>query len=1259
MTIPTRQREQPPSAVIDLTFEEDTGNELPPKRRTLAGPIPTVIKRQRLSLNYNFVNDFNDDDFNDNDFESSTMNDDQHMDTTRRITQYKELPITPLTSIIERKDDRDQQIGLQRSYIQVCEQRISLLVQSLDIETTTALSEDDKRKRRLELHERLKRLETAQARVRTQLSSFGKTTQSVITSSGETTESRLQVPDTSITSRIEQPLRKSTPSSTQKTPLLEIADSVVPDNDPRDVEPIDQDIMDQEIPDIDQQAVDAEMEEEDDQDEGIHTMDGLVTSDPEDEDEIRKELGDFVIYEGEDEESEDEEFVDASEHIEPSDDETNYQLDRISQSELLNLRNSSDSDSEADDIEPDSNRGEVQEFSSDVEEIQNATEHAITPDEHEVSIRSEDTPFYGNDFEAVDLEDNFADEREILPSQEPVQINSDSDIDNMDMAPPRVLPTVVDYDEVPSSPDIETQMGDPEFDELLANDPLPGETYPWTREVFGKLRDVFKLTSFRPNQLEAVNATLSGKDTFVLMPTGGGKSLCYQLPAVVNTGKTSGTTIVVSPLISLMQDQVEHLWEKSIPAGMINSKGSSEERKTTFNLFVNGMLNLVYLSPEMISASKQAQNAIAKLYREKKLARIVIDEAHCVSSWGHDFRPDYKALSIFKQQYPNIPVMALTATANHQVRMDIIHNLKLAEPIFLKQSFNRTNLYYEVLPKGKDFMKDIEKNIKTKYKGQTGIIYCHSKNSCEQTAEKLMNSGIKAAFYHAGMDPDSRLEIQKRWQSGETKVICATIAFGMGIDKPDVRYVIHLTLPRTLEGYYQETGRAGRDGDYSWCTLYFSFRDAILIQNMINKDSELDTPGKEKHSTKLRQVTQYCENVTDCRRQQVLRYFNEDFDKRDCHQNCDNCKGGGTVMQERDVTDYAGKFTELVKQIEKDKVTLIHCQDVFRGSRSSKVCQAGHDQLGQHGSGKDIDKVDLQRIAFHLISEKILEEFSVMNNAGFATSYIKTGRKAHELLSGRKKIIMRFALTDFTSRSCKTSTVARRSATGATSVQGHDNWDDYRMSSSTPKIISARTHLERTSSGLGSHPVPMRAAPQPTKITLNVRQFTNEAERLKFADAYRQLQDRVNEVMNGLKFKMSSSVCTPDTLKDMALKLPQTEAEYLQLTGLKTNDHKTMFKHFAVLLKKLKAEQSGGYKSKYWNGQQQEDNKAIIDVIRASQQKQSQPKSRSTRKPSSQSRSGGGRRSKGQRSSHKPNQRKAKPKKAIQPSSKQLSMPFL
>ena len=522
----------------------------------------------------------------------------------------------------------------------------------------------------------------------------------------------------------------------------------------------------------------------------------------------------------------------------------------------------------------------------------------------------------------------------------------------------------------------------------------------WSRDVKAAMKERFHLRGFRPNQLEAINATLGGKDAFVLMPTGGGKSLCYQLPSIIQSGKTRGVTIVISPLLSLMQDQVDHLQKLKIQALLINSEVSAEHRRLVMTSLrdpqVEKYIQLLYITPEMISKSQAIVNAFRDLYERNKLARIVIDEAHCVSQWGHDFRPDYKLLGEVRQQFKGVPVMALTATATENVKIDVIHNLGIQGCDVFTQSFNRPNLTYEVRVKGKakDVLDSIAQTINLSYKNQSGIIYCLSRQNCENIAEKLrIEHGIKAHHYHAGVEAVEKSKIQKAWQAGKYKVIVATIAFGMGIDKPDVRFVIHHTIPKSLEGYYQETGRAGRDGKRSGCYLYYGYQDTSALKRMID-DGEGSWEQKERQRQMLRNVIQFCESKSDCRRVQVLNYFNESFNREDCNGTCDNCNSQ-SVFESRDFTDHCVAAIQLVKVIEKDNVTLLHCADVFRGGKSKKIMDLGHNSHIQYGVGSDLDRGEAERLFYRLLSEDALAEHNVMNKAGFPSQYVHVGHQKH------------------------------------------------------------------------------------------------------------------------------------------------------------------------------------------------------------------------------------------------------------------------
>lgn len=724
---------------------------------------------------------------------------------------------------------------------------------------------------------------------------------------------------------------------------------------------------------------------------------------------------------------------------------------------------------------------------------------------------------------------------------------------------------------------------------------IPPGSEPFIRDVYHVLRTVFKLPEFRPHQLEAVISTLLGNDVFVLMPTGGGKSLCYQLPALIKSGLTLGTTIVISPLISLMQDQVQHLLDKNIKAGMISSKSNGSERSETFNLFKEGLLDLVYLSPEMVSASNRVKNIIEKLANSNQLSRFVIDEAHCVSSWGHDFRPDYKVLSMFKVNYPRIPIMALTATANEKVRMDILHHLKMNNPTLLKQSFNRTNLYYEVKRKEAKFVESIRDYILERFNGKSGIIYCHSKASCHQTSEKLLSWGIKSSPYHASMEPEDRLKIQQLWQKNKLQVICATIAFGMGIDKPDVRFVIHIYIPRTLEGYYQETGRAGRDGNNSECIMYYNYRDARTLQNLIQNDREISNETRESHLMKLRQVIQYCENDIDCRRQQVLQYFNEKFNPKDCNKKCDNCINSKNIKSiEKDFTESAKDIILLIKSIQNDRVTLLHCQDVFKGSRNSKIVRLNHHLNDYHGRGQNLNRTEIERVFFHLLTENYLMEYQIMNGS-FATNYLKLGNNYNAIINNQVRIRLTISETiksrNLSSVASETgrsrnaysaSTSSRSVSLHESTVAGPSNLSNYRFDQT---FRSAREiQLEQNQ------------YEAPSKIELRAPVISNQGN---VEYNFKELNNIRIQKSFELGFPVVQSFISDDTLRDMAIKLPTNKRDFGKLNGIDKSkvEFFVNFKKILMTLSKQRKKGEGSQTtSPYFNGSQRPSQKKSYKV---------------------------------------------------------------
>ncbi|KAL0335240.1 UNVERIFIED_CONTAM: ATP-dependent DNA helicase Q-like 4A [Sesamum radiatum] len=555
-------------------------------------------------------------------------------------------------------------------------------------------------------------------------------------------------------------------------------------------------------------------------------------------------------------------------------------------------------------------------------------------------------------------------------------------------------------------------------------------------------KKVFGNHSFRPNQREVINATMSGYDVFVLMPTGGGKSLTYQLPALV----CPGITLVISPLVSLIQDQIMHLLQANIPAAYLSANMEWTEQEILRELNSDYCkYKLLYVTPEKVAKrtadvtgmvpvhlrvfsvvggslaaleifwlllvfktnrSDALLRQLERLHARESLARIVIDEAHCVSQWGHDFRPDYQGLGILKQKFPTIPVLALTATATMSVKEDVVQALGLVNCIVFRQSFNRPNLRYSVVPKTKKCVEDIDKFIRENHFDECGIVYCLSRMDCEKVAEKLQEFGHKAAFYHGSMDSAQRAMTQKQWSKDEINIICATVAFGMGINKPDVRFVIHHSLPKSIEGYHQECGRAGRDGQPSSCVLYYSYSDYIRVKHMISQGEQ--TPfasGYNRGSTAPsgRLLETNTENLL-----RMLIHFGEKFDSLNCQKTCDNCSKNQSCV-EKDVTEIAKQLVELVK-ITRQQFSTAHLLEVYRGSLSQFVKKHRHETLSLHGAGKHLAKGEASRVLRHLVVEDILvEDVKKSDIYGSVSSVVKVNEsKAYNLFAGGQIIKLRF-----------------------------------------------------------------------------------------------------------------------------------------------------------------------------------------------------------------------------------------------------------
>lgn len=504
--------------------------------------------------------------------------------------------------------------------------------------------------------------------------------------------------------------------------------------------------------------------------------------------------------------------------------------------------------------------------------------------------------------------------------------------------------------------------------------------FPWYEKIKTALQNKFKLQKFRSLQLETVNATMAGKDIFLVMPTGGGKSLCYQLPAVCS----DGFTLVICPLISLMEDQLMVLDQLGISATLLNASSSKEHVKWVHAQMLdrNSQLKLLYVTPEKIAKSKMFMSKLEKAYQAGCLARIAVDEVHCCSQWGHDFRPDYKSLGILKRQFPCAPLIGLTATATNHVLKDAQNILHIQKCITFTASFNRPNLYYEVRHKpsnNEDFIEDIVKLINGRYKGLSGIVYCFSQKDSEQVTVSLQKLGIKAGTYHANMDAKYKTKVHKGWAANQIQVVVATVAFGMGIDKPDVRFVIHHSMSKSMENYYQESGRAGRDDQKADCILYYGFGDIFRISSMV----VMENVGQEK----LYDMVSYCQNMNKCRRVLIACHFDEVWESANCNRMCDNCCRENS-LEKKDITGYCRDLIKILEQADNmsEKLTPLKLIDAWSGKGLSKLRVA-------EVTPPKLPREELERIIAHLLLQQYLrEDFSF---TAFATiSYLKIGPKA-------------------------------------------------------------------------------------------------------------------------------------------------------------------------------------------------------------------------------------------------------------------------
>jgi ATP-dependent DNA helicase RecQ len=510
------------------------------------------------------------------------------------------------------------------------------------------------------------------------------------------------------------------------------------------------------------------------------------------------------------------------------------------------------------------------------------------------------------------------------------------------------------------------------------------------------LKHFFGYDRFRPGQQQIIAAAIDNHDMLVIMPTGGGKSLCFQLPALLKPG----LTIVVSPLIALMQDQVQALQDNGIGATFLNSSLSHSESRQREAAILDGQIKLLYVAPERLMSDRFLL-FLDRVSQQISISTFAIDEAHCVSEWGHDFRPEYRQLRQLRQQYPQVPFLALTATATERVRQDILHQLALRQPTIHVASFNRQNLYYEVRPKQKQAYSDFLQQIQQL--SGSGIVYCLSRKKVDELTYRLQQDQVAALPYHAGLADAERAENQTRFIRDDVRVMVATIAFGMGINKPDVRFVIHYDLPRNLESYYQESGRAGRDGEPAHCTLYFSYGDVKTVEYLIAQKTDPTTglpleAEQQIARQQLRQVLDYADSY-ECRRKIQLGYFGESF-SGNCG-NCDNCLNPKPV---EDWTIEAQKFLSCVARC-RENFGMKYIIDVLRGSKDQRILKNGHDQLSTYGIGKDRSADAWRGLGRSLLHQGILDEttdgYPVLKLNALSWEVMRRQRSVHLALPNR------------------------------------------------------------------------------------------------------------------------------------------------------------------------------------------------------------------------------------------------------------------
>ena len=555
----------------------------------------------------------------------------------------------------------------------------------------------------------------------------------------------------------------------------------------------------------------------------------------------------------------------------------------------------------------------------------------------------------------------------------------------------------------------------PDPDELTCEPPSAARRSP--EQI---LHEVFGYERFRPLQGEVVQELVEGRDALVLMPTGGGKSLCYQVPALARPG----TAVVISPLIALMQDQVAALRELGVKAAFLNSSMDYEQARATEYALTTGELDLLYCAPERL-----IQPRTIELLHHASLSLFAIDEAHCVSQWGHDFRSDYLQLSMLAAEFPTVPRVALTATADERTRKEIAERLSLTEARHFISGFDRPNIQYRITPKT-NANKQLLDFIKAEHEGDCGIVYCLSRNKVDATARLLASKGYTALPYHAGLSSEERARNQERFLREDGVIVVATIAFGMGIDKPDVRFVAHMDLPKSLEAYYQETGRAGRDGKPSTAWMVYGLQDVIKLRQMLEASQGSDQ-FKRVERQKLDAMLGLCE-VTECRRQVLLRYFGDNPDSA-----CGNCDTCLTPPETWDGTVAVQKALSCVYRTGQ-RFGVNYIIDVLRGSENERILQAGHQTVSTYGIGADLKAAEWKSVFRQLVANGYLRA----DPEGFGS--LQLTERCRPLLKGEQSIELRKDPVAKKAAATKSSGTRRTGQNVRDQITDHDGWEALR-----------------------------------------------------------------------------------------------------------------------------------------------------------------------------------------------------------------------